>query len=255
MARERRHRARPRRRRGRLSGLYKLISLFLAAGAVLLACVVFFRVNTVEVTGNARYTAQEIIEASGIRTGDNLIALPKETIANRILPALPYVRSVSIRRALPDGVFITVSEHLAAAAVSDGREWWYISAGGKLLESSKAEGPLRLTGVTALEPRAGENLAVSDEQQARLGYALELLAVLEKRGELGLCSALDCSEVGVLWLSYLDFRIKMPTTGDFSYIMHTLDTIFDEDSRVGREDSGTFDFTISEGKAYYSPRD
>ena len=75
---------------------------------------------------------------------------------------------------------------------------------------------------------------------------------VEERGDLANCSALDCSETGVLWLDYLNFRIKMPTTGDFDYIMNTLDTIFDEDGRVTREDSGTFDFTITEGKAYYS---
>lgn len=252
MAQERRHRSRPRRRRGRFSGVYKLLSVVLAAAAVIIACVVFFRVNRVTVTGNSRYTAQEIVDASGIEMGDNLIALPKGSIANRILPTLPYIRSVNLQRVLPDGVLITVSEHTAAAAVSDGGSWWYISAGGKLLEESSRTGLMRLTGLTAEAPRAGESLTVSEQQQARLNYALELLAVLEERGDLENCSSLDCSETGVLWLEYLNFRIKMPTTGDFDYIMHTLDTIFDEDGRVTRGDSGTFDFTITEGKAYYS---
>ena len=74
MARQRRH-ARPKRRRGRFSGLYKVLSILLVAAAVVLACVVFFRVNSVEVEGNVRYTAEDIIEASGIQIGDNLIGL------------------------------------------------------------------------------------------------------------------------------------------------------------------------------------
>lgn len=252
MAQERRHRSRPRRRRGRFSGLYKLLSILLVTAAVIIACVVFFRVNHVTVTGNSRYTAQEIIDASGIEVGDNLIALAKGRIANRILPALPYVRAVNIQRVFPDGVLLTVTEHLASAAVSDGRNWWYISAQGKLLEESSRSGPMRVTGLEAVEPQAGGKLTVEEEQQSRLNYVLKLLAVLEERGDLANCSALDCSETGVLWLDYLNFRIKMPTTGDFDYIMNTLDTIFDEDGRVTREDSGTFDFTITEGKAYYS---
>lgn len=253
MARERRHKSKARRRRGRFSGLYKLLSVLLVTAAIVVACVVFFRVNRVTVDGNHRYTAEEIVAASQIQMGDNLIALSKGRIANRVLVGLPYVRSVSIDRVFPDGVLLIVEEHLAAASVSDGSGWWYISVKGKLLEESSRSDFICVSGVTAVEPRAGEKLAVAEEEQARLDYALELLKVLDERGELENCSALDCSETGALWLDYLNFRVKMPTTGDFEYIMHTLDTIFDEDGRVTREDSGTFDFTISEGKAYYSP--
>jgi cell division protein FtsQ len=52
--------------------------------AVVVACVVFFRVNTVTVTGAARYTEQELLDVAGIQTGDNLVALPKNKIAGRI---------------------------------------------------------------------------------------------------------------------------------------------------------------------------
>ena len=83
MARQRRH-ARPKRRRGRFSGLYKVLSILLVAAAVVLACVVFFRVNSVEVEGNVRYTAEDIIEASGIQTGDNLIGLSRSRVSAAI---------------------------------------------------------------------------------------------------------------------------------------------------------------------------
>ena len=252
MARERRHKTRGRRRRGRFSGLYKLLSTVLVTAAVVVACVVFFRVNGVTVTGNSRYTAEEIVAASRIETGDNLIALPKGKIANRILVGLPYVRMVSIDRVLPDGVLLTVEEHLAAAAVSDGKNWWYISAQGKLLEQSGKTGPLRIEGITAVNPSSGESLSVSGEEAARLSYALALLAVLEERGMLGDCISLDCSAAGQLRLRYLNFVVKMPTTGDFAYILRCLETALDEDERVSRKDSGTFDFTVADGKFYFS---
>ena len=252
MARERRHKTRGRRRRGRFSGLYKLLSAVLVTAAVVVACVVFFRVNRVTVTGNSRYTAEEIVTASRIETGDNLVALPKGQIANRILVGLPYVRAVSIDRVLPDGVLLTVEEHLAAAAVSDGRNWWYISSQGKLLEQSGKTGPLRIAGITAVTPSPGEALSVGEEDAARLSYALALLRVLEERGMLGDCSALDCSPTGQLRLRYLNFVVKMPTTGDFPYILRCLETALDEDGRVSRQDSGTFDFTVADGKFYFS---
>lgn len=233
--------------------MYKLLSILLVTAAVVVACVVFFRVNRITVVGNSRYTAQEIIDMSGIHTGDNLIALPKGRISSRILIGLPYVKSVAPSRELPDGVVLTITEHVAAAAVSDGSRWWYISAQGKLLEQSAAAGPMRITGLTALEPEAGEKLEVDEEQQARMSYVLELLAVLEERGLLGDCSALDCSTTGVLWLDYLNFRVKMKTTADFRYCMSALERYFeDEKSTVTREDSGTFDFTGAEGRTYFT---
>lgn len=255
MAQERRHKPRRRRRRGQFGFLYKLLSILLVTIAVIVACVVFFRVNVVTVVGNSRYTAQEIIDASGIRTGDNLIALSKSRVSSRILTGLPYIKSVAPRRVLPDGVVLTVTEHAAAAAVSDGSAWWYISSDrGKLLEQVSAPGQvIRVTGLTAVDPRAGERLAVSEEETARLSYVLSLLSVLEEWDLLGDCSALDCSGVGVIWLDYLDFRLKMPTTANFDYCFNALDKLFEEDGRVTRENSGTFDFTVVEGKIFYSP--
>jgi cell division protein FtsQ len=229
--------------------------VLLVAAAVVVACVVFFRVNTVTVTGVSRYTEQEVLDVAGIETGDNLVALSKNKIASRILNQLPYVRAVNIRRALPDGVVITVTEHEAAAAVSDGSFWWYIAAQkGKLLEQVASPGSvMTITGLTAQDPAAGEDLEVDEDEQARLSYVLSLLGVLEERGELSDCSALDCETTGVIWLDYLDFKLKMPTTGDFSYYLAMLDQIFASGDRVARTDSGTFDFTVTEGKTFYSP--
>ncbi len=253
MARERRHgRSKPRRRRGRFSGLYKLISALLIAAAIVAACVVFFRVNTITVTGNSTYTVQEIVEASGIHTGDNLIALSKSRVAARVRIGLPYVRSVSIGRVFPDTVVLTVTEHRAAAAIRDGSgNWWYLSASGKVLERvSTPGGVMTIAGLTAENPMAGDALAVPEERESRRAFVVALLTQLEERGLLADCSRLDCSSAGVLMLDYLGFHLKMPSTGDFGYMLSMLDGAF-ESGRVDKSGSGTFDFTVAEGKVYF----
>ena len=68
----RKNRNRQRRRRGRFGFLYKLLSFLVIFAAILVGCVVFFRVNEVIVTGNSRYSDQEVIAASGVELGDNL---------------------------------------------------------------------------------------------------------------------------------------------------------------------------------------
>ena len=56
----RRNRRGRRRNRGRFSALYKLLSVLIIFAAILMGCVVFFRVNTVEITGDSPYTEEEI---------------------------------------------------------------------------------------------------------------------------------------------------------------------------------------------------
>ena len=91
-ARKDRNRRR-RRRRGRFGFLYKLLSFLIIFAAILAGCVAFFRVNQVVVSGNSRYSAQEVIAASGVELGDNLFLVNRPQTAQSILRALPYVEN------------------------------------------------------------------------------------------------------------------------------------------------------------------
>jgi len=56
-----------RRNRGRFSFLYVLLSFLLILIALVVGSVVFFRVGSIEVNGNDRYSAQEIIDATQVQ--------------------------------------------------------------------------------------------------------------------------------------------------------------------------------------------
>ena len=99
MAAKKRRRAR--RQRGRFGVLYKLLSMVLIVAAIVSACIVFFRVNDIVVEGDGKYTAQQIIEASGIEMRENLFLLNKNQAYLQIYNQLPYVDEVSIQRKLP----------------------------------------------------------------------------------------------------------------------------------------------------------
>ena len=103
-----------RRRRGRFSFLMKLLCILLIAGAVVAALTVFFKVQSITVSGNARYTSEEVVAASGIEIEDNLFLLNKYSAAQAIFEKLPYVEEATINRALPDTIVITVRECAAA---------------------------------------------------------------------------------------------------------------------------------------------
>ena len=103
----RRRHTRRRRHHRSVAVLYKLLSVVVISGAIVAALTLFFKVETITVSGTTEYSSEEIITASGIQQGDNLIALSPSRIAARIRSRLPYVSSVSIRRALPDTVVLT----------------------------------------------------------------------------------------------------------------------------------------------------
>ena len=60
-----RNRRRRRKRKGSFSFLYKLLMFFVICGAIVAAMAVFFKVDSIEVTGNSRYTPEEIAKLQG----------------------------------------------------------------------------------------------------------------------------------------------------------------------------------------------
>ena len=78
------------------------LTFFLVIVALVFIMSVFFKVSRIEVKGNSIYTADEVIKASGIETGDNLFFINGIAAGSRVAVKLPYVDSVQINRGLPN---------------------------------------------------------------------------------------------------------------------------------------------------------
>ena len=248
MAKERSHRRR--KRRGRFSGLYKLLSVLLCLAAVVTACVVFFRVNAVEVTGSARYTDREVVDASGIELGSNLIALPKRKIIAAIRTSLPYVETVTVRRILPDRVLLSVTERTAVASVESDSGRWLISSRGKLLEEADDQSVVTITGLRAVAPYAGGTLQVDEENAGTLDHVLALLAALEGEGKLSDATALDCTASASMTLEWGIYSLKLPRGGDYGRMLRLFQKALESD-KMPQNEPGTFDFTVKDGEVIF----
>ena len=80
----RRRHSKRRRRRGSTGFLYKLLSMLVICAAVVVALTLFFRVDTIVVTGTELYTQEEVVAATGVEQGENLILLNKFDVQNQI---------------------------------------------------------------------------------------------------------------------------------------------------------------------------
>lgn len=250
----RRNRNRQRRRRGRFGFLYKLLSFLVIFTAILVGCVVFFRVNQVVVTGNSRYSAQEIIDASGVKLGDNLFLVNRPQTAQSILRQLPYVENAVPVHRLPDTVELHITECVPAAAFRVEGSWWLIDARGKLLEQGDRSlvGDLpEVRGLTPVEPVVGEWLKVDIIEQTRLEGLQQLLTALNARGMAGgVTEFIDLSVSNVIRFGYgEELTVAVPMEGNFDLRVYSLQQTLETFAQQGETVTGTLELTYGDNQA------
>lgn len=208
----------------------RLIVQLLSVAAVVVAFTIgisiFFKVDTVTVTGASKYSAATIAEASAIRSGDSLLFFGRAGAAYKIKTKLPYVDTVRFRLELPGTVNIIVEEKDVAYAVqaTDG-SWWMMTADGMLAEkttSDVAENGSTIEGVILQNPKAGE-LAEAAQNDAQIGtataadrlkVAVQILAQLERWELFAPATRIDVTDLFALRL-YCgpDYRVELGDSG------------------------------------------
>ena len=210
-----------RRRRGSFAALYKLFCFALIVGAIAAAMAVFFKVEHVAVAGNDRYSALEIISASGVRKGNNLFFMNKYDVAGKISGALPYVESVSIHRGLPDTLHVEVQECTCGVALEQEGKTWILCSSGKVVDvvdGSAAESYAAVTGVTLTGLQVGAVAAADEANEALHRTLLEMLQQLRSKGMLSGVQAIHLENSECITVRYLDrFNVELPWDADFDY--------------------------------------
>ena len=174
------------------SALFAPLSFLLICAALVFGMSVFFRVSGVEVEGNALYTPEEIVEASGIEKGDNLFFINQFSAISRIYAKLPYVEKAAINRSLPNKLSIVVTESKAIAYVATEQGTWAIDRSCKLLSKAEGEalhGLIRVEGLSAIASEAGQILAPGESETPKIAY---LSAILTQIESLGMRESVTC---------------------------------------------------------------
>lgn len=156
--------------------------------AVVFGMSIFFKVQTVKVSGCSKYTPWEISEASGIETGSNLMTLSRAQISGSIISKLPYVDTVRVGINLPDTVNIEITELDVVYSIEDAEGgWWFMNDEGKIVEQTNgitAKEYTQLLGVRVQVPEAGQQAVAKEAEMATLPV-LDLDAAADEEGEEG----------------------------------------------------------------------
>ncbi len=132
---------------------YMLAGVVVITILAILANTVLFRCRNIVVSGNVRYTAEEIVECSGIAVGKNLLHIKTRQAEESIVSALAYIDSAEVSKSFPTGINITVTEAEKRFCVRQGSITAAVSYAGKIVEHCSADG---LTVVTGYDPESVE---------------------------------------------------------------------------------------------------
>ncbi|MCD8219233.1 MAG: FtsQ-type POTRA domain-containing protein [Ruminococcus sp.] len=222
--------ARRRRCRNRMQPLYSLVVFVLVIGVGVALCMtVFFNIQTIQIAGeSAEYTVEEIAQASGVHTGDNLMRLDCAEVEQNVLDRLVFVDSVRVEKEFPDVLVITVTPSEPAYNLVDDSGTLQVSAAGKILKSSPetdASFPT-IIGFDPMTRELGKTLASNDSQKDEI---FETLSELMTKGLEYLITEIDMTDKYDIVLT-LDGRIEfsLGNWSELSYKVAMAETVLSE---------------------------
>lgn len=115
-----------------IAALVAALSVGLLMGFRWLTVTPFFALSQIEVTGNARLTTAEIVSMAGVELGANTLDLRIGDVERRVA-ADPWTDMVAVRRVLPSGLAIAVTERAPAYWVRTGKGLYYAEADGSVI--------------------------------------------------------------------------------------------------------------------------
>lgn len=238
------------------SSLYAPLALILIAAAAIVFLSLFFRVSIIQVKNDTVYTDEEIMAASGIEKGVNLLFINNFSAVSSIYATMPYVESVSLKRAMPNRIILEVTGSEAAACVSFGDDYWLINASGKLLEKIDARAArsfIRVEGMEPLQPVAGEIMTVSEENTGKDVFLYELLGQFRLRNIVKKIDWVDLSDLNDPRFSYDGrYTVILSSTTDLSRRLSLIESAI---GQLAEGDAGTLELEMAgeSSKVFFSP--
>lgn len=200
---------------------YGMIALIVLIIFAILSTTVFFNIETALVVGSSRYTVDEIITASGICGGDNMIRKNLGNAEQAITSELIYVEQAEITRKLPSSVEIVITPCTETASLQGEDGFMIISGSGKILRFSEepAENTQIFYGADPAEKlEVGMTFASQDE--AKTEVIFELMELSEKNVFAEKITSYDVKDrlnISCVYDGRIDVEIGVITDADYKF--------------------------------------
>ena len=233
-----------RRRIIRIVSYVSIVAVVLVVG-VILSLTVLFKTQAYEVSGNTRYTNDEIIDACGIDIGDNIFLAPKHPAEKRIKDTFPYIEDVSVNFKIPDTIRIAVEEAVDGYLVKlSDSEYLVISTKGRILnrisDPSEYDLPIFI-GPTLTSGEIGDYVSYEDDKVVSMIESIT--QTFADNGYQGI-TEIDATNMADISFTYDNrIKVKLGIPEDLDYKIRTAMIIINDkiDSNTAVKSSGVLD--------------
>ena len=246
-----------RRKRHRKKRSYLLYYIFfgilLVSILFVLSTTVFFKLETIEVTGCEESEREEIILASGISLGDNLWQINTSSAEDRILSAFLNYDDVQIERKLPSGITITLTPSQIDMICVYENQYYSMSSGGRIAavsDTAPTDTSVPLVYGCDLEGvKAGDIVTPTDEN--KISVLFDVIDAV-KEAALSNVTHIDVSDITTIRLFWnKQAELKFGGTQGLAYEIECVKKLLDE--QLEPEEIVIIDDTLMNGTYYMRP--
>lgn len=177
---QRKNQNKKRKKKNKLRKLLYIILITLAAASVLivLSLTVLFKIDTITITGNEKYSVSEISAVLPIEKEKNLFLADTDGAAEKLEANLPYIYNADIKRKFPSTIIVNITETQTLYSIKNkDKTYTLLDDNFKVLEASAAKNPensIEIKKAALVSANAGMTAEFSNEQMKKDLSALTL---------------------------------------------------------------------------------
>ena len=244
---------RKKRRRNKIIG-YTVVIILIIAAAIALSLTVFFKIQSINVTGDDIYNAETIVAASGLSVGENMFKSSKKDISNKLETSLPYIESVHVKRSPTGNVTLVITAAKAELAIDCGEGYILMNKNGKVLEDgvvSINEDVATVTASTIVTATPGDIIVFENEQDTQT--LKDIKSIIDSK-QIEKITDINITQNSSIVLTYdmrITLEVGMMSTLEqkMDFVKATLDKLNSDEPNF----EGSIDFTV-ENKAFVNEK-
>lgn len=204
------------------------IFFVIAVISVMLSLTVFFKTERIIVTGETRYAQDEIVELSGIETGENIFLCDKAAASKKIVDALPFVAQANVGFVIPNAITIEIVEEVPSYVIGYSDGYYILGENGRILEKT-ADNYYNLPVVHGTEMTTNVTGEYADFTDEDITNILNRLVNVLEAYEFDKVTVIDISDTANIKFVYDDrITVIIGYPEDISYKVKTAQTIINE---------------------------
>ena len=181
-----------------------LLAVVVMCVGLVLVFSLFFKINTITISGDKVYSDKMITEKSGVAIGENLFKINEEKLTESLSKELPYVKAVTVERKLPDTLIINVEAAKEVGAITTSKGFVLIDETGKVLDKNASilkENVAVINNVKLKEYVEGEKVVLTDEKKTET--LIKLFEAI-KNADMQLLTEIDLKNINDIKIKYDD---------------------------------------------------